>query len=89
MSQSPDPAPRPARLEPSRVEPVRIDNEIPHDLGQAMGNFLASHPQWSEGRLLQAALAGFLFQHGCQERAVVRLYLDGLFRRGEAIRTTP
>ncbi len=79
MSQSPDAA----------LLNGRIHKEIPQDLLEAMGRFLGAHPQWSEDRLLQAALAGFLFQHGCQERAVVRLYLDGLFRRGEAIRTTP
>ena len=36
-------------------------------------------------RLMQSALAGFLFQHGCQERAVVRHYLNGLFRRDTAV----
>jgi hypothetical protein len=30
---------------------------------------------------MQAALAGFLFQHGCRERSVARHYLDGLFQR--------
>ena len=34
--------------------------------------------------LLQAALAGFLFQHGSQDRAVARHYLNGLFRRDPA-----
>ena len=28
-----------------------------------------------------AAIAGFLHQQGCQDRAVVRHYLNGLFRR--------
>ena len=39
-------------------------------------------PNGDQYRLMQAALAGFLFQHGCQDRAVVRHYLDGLFQRG-------
>jgi hypothetical protein len=30
---------------------------------------------------MQAALAGFLFQHGCQDRAVARHYHNGLFQR--------
>jgi hypothetical protein len=42
------------------------------------------HPQWDQYRLMQAALAGFLFQHGSQDRAVARHYLDGLFRRHDA-----
>jgi hypothetical protein len=51
-----------------------------------MRDFVRRHPQWDQYRLMQAALAGFLFQHGCQDRAVVRHYLDGLFRRqGQAI----
>jgi hypothetical protein len=30
---------------------------------------------------MQSAVAGFLFQQGCKEQAVVRHYLNGLFRR--------
>ena len=33
---------------------------------------------------MQSAVAGFLFQHGSQDRAVARHYLDGLFRRQDA-----
>ncbi|MCP9881353.1 DUF2811 domain-containing protein [Cyanobium sp. Alchichica 3B3-8F6] len=46
-----------------------------------MREFVRLHPQWDQYRLMQAALAGFLFQHGCQDRVVARHYLDGLFRR--------
>jgi hypothetical protein len=30
-----------------------------------------------------SALAGFLFQQGCQDKSVVRHYLDALFRKPE------
>ena len=50
-----------------------------------MTGFIEAHPQWDQYRLMQAALSGFLFQHGCQERSVVRHYLNGLFRRDTAI----
>jgi hypothetical protein len=30
---------------------------------------------------MQSAVAGFLFQQGCKEPAVVQHYLNGLFRR--------
>jgi hypothetical protein len=30
---------------------------------------------------MQSAVAGFLFQQGCHDQAVVRHYLDGLFRK--------
>lgn len=60
---------------------VSIVNEFPEDLYQAMVEFISSHPNWDQYRLLQAAVAGFLFQHGCKDRAVSRHYLNGLFRR--------
>jgi hypothetical protein len=60
---------------------VSVVNEFPEDLHEAMTGFIADHPQWDQYRLMQAALAGFLFQQGCQERSVVRHYLNGLFRR--------
>ncbi|MEB3306829.1 MAG: DUF2811 domain-containing protein [Cyanobacteriota bacterium] len=64
---------------------VSVVNEVEEDLHQAMGAFIATHPQWDQYRLMQAAVAGFLFQHGAQERCVVRHYLQGLFRRDPEI----
>jgi hypothetical protein len=60
---------------------VSIENQMPQDLFDAMRDFIRRHPQWDQYRLMQAALAGFLFQHGCKDRAVAHHYLDGLFRR--------
>ena len=60
---------------------VSVENQFPEDLFDAMREFVRTHPQWDQYRLMQAALAGFLFQHGCQDRAVARHYLNGLFRR--------
>jgi len=60
---------------------VSVENQFPEDLYDAMREFVRLHPQWDQYRLMHAALAGFLFQHGCQDRAVARHYLDGLFRR--------
>lgn len=60
---------------------VSVVNEFPQDLHEAMVGFIAAHPQWDQYRLMQSALAGFLFQQGCQERAVAQHYLNGLFRR--------
>jgi hypothetical protein len=71
MSQIPDQAPL----------TVSIENQMPQDLFDAMREFIRQHPQWDQYRLMQAALAGFLFQHGSQDRGVARHYLDGLFRR--------
>ena len=41
---------------------VSVVNEFPEDLYQAMGEFISSRPNWDQYRLLQAAVAGFLFQ---------------------------
>ncbi len=71
MSQIPDHAPA----------HVTVVNECPEDLYNAMRSFVAEHPQWDQYRLMQAALAGFLFQHGSRDRSVARHYLNGLFRR--------
>ena len=60
---------------------VSVVNEVEEDLHLAMGEFIAAHPQWDQYRLMQAAVAGFLFQHGARERCVARHYLNGMFRR--------
>jgi len=58
---------------------VRVENQIPKELHQAMVGFIAKHPQWPQHRLRQAAVAGFLFQHGAKTPAVVEHYLSGIF----------
>lgn len=67
---------------PDHLAPhVSVENQFPEDLFQAMAAFIDAHPEWDQYRLMQSALAGFLFQQGCQEPAVVQHYLNGLFRR--------
>ena len=72
MSQTPEFAPA----------HVSVVNEFPEDLYDAMRTFVRTHPHWDQYRLMQVAVAGFLFQQGSRERAVARHYLDGLFDRG-------
>ena len=62
---------------------VSVENQFPADLFHSMVGFIEQHPQWDQYRLMQSALAGFLFQQGCQDRPVVRHYLDGLFHKPE------
>ena len=62
---------------------VSVENQFPADLFDSMVGFIEQHPQWDKYRLMQSALAGFLFLQGCQDKPVVRHYLDGLFRRPE------
>lgn len=75
---------------PDHLAPhVSVENQFPEDLFQAMAAFIDAHPEWDQYRLMQSALAGFLFQQGCQERAVAQHYLNGLFRRESNVGTTP
>ena len=60
---------------------VSVVSEFPEDLYDAMRDFVLTHSQWDRYRLMQASLAGFLFQHGSKNQAVSRHYLDDLFRR--------
>jgi len=60
---------------------VSVENQFPEDLYDAMRQFIATHPDWDQYRLMQSAVAGFLFQQGCKEPPVVQHYLNGLFRR--------
>lgn len=66
---------------------VSVVNELPQDLYEAMREFIAAHPNWDQYRLIQSALAGFLFQQGCQQRAVTQHYLNSLFLRPDGEQT--
>lgn len=58
---------------------VSLMADVPESLLASMRSFIDHHPNWDQYRLFQAALAGFLVQHGCQDRAVTRCYLANLF----------
>ena len=60
---------------------VSVENQLPEDLHQAMGTFIEEHPHWDQYRLVQEAIAGFLFQQGCKDPSVVRHYFRGLLRQ--------
>ncbi|MEB3265354.1 MAG: DUF2811 domain-containing protein [Cyanobacteriota bacterium] len=58
---------------------VSLVATVPEPLAQAMQGFIERHPHWDHYRLFQAALAGFLVQHGAADREVTRWYLAHLF----------
>ncbi len=68
---------------------VSLRAEVPEPLLQAMRAFIDRHPNWDQYRLVQAALAGFLVQHGSQDRAVTRCYLANLFPAHRRFESTP
>ena len=62
---------------------ISIETEIPEVLYQGIRDFIGSNPQWDQYKLMKSALANFLFQNGCDDRAVIETYLNGLFSRSE------
>ena len=63
---------------------VSLEAEIPEVLYRGMKDFIGHHPTWDQYQVMSSALAQFLFQNGCSERAVTERYLDDLFSRSEA-----
>tara|TARA_Y100001968_G_C19424966_1_gene753823 strand:- start:996 stop:1268 length:273 start_codon:yes stop_codon:yes gene_type:complete len=62
---------------------VSLEAEIPEVLYQGMKEFLGSNPRWDQYTFMSSALAYFLFQNGCEDRAVTERYLNDLFIRQE------
>ena len=60
---------------------VSMESEIPEVLFAAMKGFIGENPCWDQYQLMSSALARFLYQNGCSERAVTERYLDDLFSR--------
>ena len=58
---------------------ISFQTEIPKQIQQAMKVYIEKHPNWDQYRLLQAALAGFLIQHGISSRLITRLYIGNMF----------
>ena len=60
---------------------VSVENQLGEDLYRAMSVLIEEHPQWNRDRLVQAAIAGVLFQQGCKNPSMVRHYFAELFCR--------
>lgn len=58
---------------------VSIFTEIPETLHESLKNYLETHPDWDENRVLTAALSLFLLQNGDGDRRAARVYLETLF----------
>ena len=58
---------------------VSLESEIPEVLFTAMKGFIGANPNWDQYQVMSSALARFLYQNGCSERAVTERYLDDLF----------
>jgi predicted TPR repeat methyltransferase len=58
---------------------VPLLTEIPETLQESMNNYLETHPDWDQNRVLTAALSLFLLQNGESDRQAARIYLETLF----------
>ena len=58
---------------------VSIFTEIPETLHESLKNYLETHPDWDQNRVLTAALSLFLLQNGERDRRAARVYLETLF----------
>ena len=59
---------------------ISLETEIPEALYTGMKEFIGSNPHWDQYKVMSSALANFLFQNGCEDRAVSERYLDDLFK---------
>jgi hypothetical protein len=60
---------------------ISLEAEVPEVLFDGMREFIRSHPQWDQYRLITAALASFLFQNGSRDACVAQHYLNGVVMR--------
>ncbi|MBV6622971.1 MAG: DUF2811 domain-containing protein [Rivularia sp. (in: Bacteria)] len=52
---------------------------VPEALHESLKNYLETHPDWDQDRVLTAALSLFLLQNGDSDRQAARVYLETLF----------
>ncbi|MEA5577392.1 DUF2811 domain-containing protein [Anabaena sp. UHCC 0451] len=60
---------------------VSIFTLVPEALHESLNNYLETHPDWDQNRVLTAALSLFLLQNGESDRHAARIYLETLFNQ--------
>ena len=63
---------------------ISLQAEIPEVLYRGLKDLIGANPKWDQYSVMSSALANFLFQNGCEERAVIERYLSDLFSRSNA-----
>ena len=58
---------------------VSIETEIPEALYNGMKKFIGENPHLDQYGVMSSAIANFLYQNGCTDRAVTEKYLNDLF----------
>ena len=63
----------------SKPQFVSIETEIPEALYIGMKDFIGANPTFDQYGVMSSAIANFLYQNGCSDRAVTEQYLNDLF----------
>ncbi len=63
---------------------ISLETEMPETLYKGMKDFIISNPNWDQYKVISSALANFLFQNGCEDRAVTERYLNDIFNLSDA-----
>ena len=58
---------------------MNLETEIPEILFDEMNNFIESIHELNQYSFLSSALNNFLFQNGCEDREVLKNYLNDVF----------
>ena len=57
---------------------ISLETEIPEVLYHGLKEFIGANPEWDQYEIMSSALANFLYQNGCSDRAVTEKYLNDL-----------
>ena len=58
---------------------ISLEAEVPEALYVGMKDFISTNKKWNQSKLISSAIANFLFQNGCDDRAVTEKYLNDIF----------
>ena len=58
---------------------ISLEAEVPEALYVGMKDFISGNEKWDQSKLISSAIANFLFQNGCDDRAVTEKYLNDIF----------
>ena len=58
---------------------IGLEAEVPEALYVGMKDFISCNEKWDQSKLISSAIANFLFQNGCDDRAVTEKYLNDIF----------
>ena len=58
---------------------ISLEAEVPEALYVGMKDFISCNERWDQSNLISSAIANFLFQNGCDDRAVTEKYLNDIF----------